>query len=379
MAGLTAALVLHLAGMSVRVLEAGDEVGGRVRTDLLDGMRLDRGFQVLSPAYPAVARHVDLKALSPHQLPRRLADLLRTPLLGPMDKLRLAAMSARDLTASDATMYALPDRGTYADLARWGFSERAVRAVWRPFLSGVLLEDELTTSSRFFHLVWRSVARAAPVLPAEGMGALPKQLAARLPGDTVHRRCPVTAVRPGTVETVDGERHRAESVVVATDGSVAAHLLSTVDAPRWRGVTTFYYRSPIVPLREPLLVLDAEGAPVVNAAVLSQVAPSYAPDGTALISASVLGVPEDLGATERLVRGRLASMYQVSTHEWEHVASYPVPRALPAMPAPHPLHRAAKLDRGMYVCGDHRATSSIQGAMHSGERAAAAVLADRRA
>jgi hypothetical protein len=181
------------------------------------------------------------------------------------------------------------------------------------------------------------------------------------------------------VQTLDGERHLAESIVVATDGSVAAHLLSGVDGPEWRGVTTFYYRSPGVPLAKPLVVLDAAGGPVVNTAVPSQVAPTYAPRGSSLVSASVLGVPENLDALERTVRKRLASMYGMSTHEWEHLASYPIPRALPAMRAPHPLHRRARLDRGMYLCGDHRATSSIQGAMHSGERAAAAVLADRRA
>lgn len=400
MAGLTAATVLHSAGMSIRVLEAGDEVGGRIRTDLVDGMRLDRGFQVLNPAYPAVARHVDLAALAvrpfgrgvmvadashrwvlgdPRGLPRYLPDLVRTPLLRPLDKVMLAAMSIRDLSATDARMRALPDRGTGADLARWGFSEQAVCSVWRPFLSGVLLEDELATSARFFHLVWRSFARSAPVLPADGMGALPRQLACRLPEGTVLCRSPVTAVRSGAVQALDGAWHRADSIVVATDGSVAAHLLPTVDKPRWRGVTTFYYRSPTVPLRAPFILLDGEGGPVVNTAVLSQVAPSYCPDGTSLISASVLGVPEDLAATERTVRNRLASLYEVSTREWEQVASYPVPRALPAMPVPHPLHRPARINRGLYVCGDHRATSSIQGAMHSGERAAAAVLADRRA
>jgi hypothetical protein len=55
-----------------------------------------------------------------------------------------------------------------------------------------------------------------------------------------------------------------------------------------------------------------------------------------------------------------------------------VPNALPAMPAPHPLRARVRLGDGLYVCGDHRDTSSIQGALASGRRAAHAVLADLR-
>jgi phytoene dehydrogenase-like protein len=395
MAGLTAAVDLHGAGLSVLVLEASDDVGGRVRTDVVDGMRLDRGFQVLCPSYPAVRSHIALAELAPRafapgvvvvkgasnwvladprRLPRHLGDFLRTPLLSPADKVRLAAMSLRDLTVPDERIRGLTDRTTGAELSGWGFSDRAVHSVLRPFLSGVLLEDNLETSSRFFHLVWRSFVRAAPVLPSEGMGELPRQLAWRLPQGTVLCRRPVTSVRPGMVETADGTRHRAGAVVVATDGSVAHHLVPTVDEPTWNSVTTFYYRTDHAPSRRGMIVLDADGGPVVNTAVLSQVAPSYAPAGSALVSASVLGVPADLAKTERLVRERLATMYGVSNGSWDLVASYPIPRAVPAMSGPHPLRRPARLERGLFVCGDHRATSSIQGAMHSGCRAARAVV-----
>ncbi len=44
LAGLHAALRLQAAGREVIVLEASDAVGGRIRTDEVDGMLLDRGF-----------------------------------------------------------------------------------------------------------------------------------------------------------------------------------------------------------------------------------------------------------------------------------------------------------------------------------------------
>jgi phytoene dehydrogenase-like protein len=52
LSGLACAQRLAAAGLEVRVLEASDAVGGRVRTDVIDGFRCDRGFQLVNPSYP---------------------------------------------------------------------------------------------------------------------------------------------------------------------------------------------------------------------------------------------------------------------------------------------------------------------------------------
>jgi predicted NAD/FAD-dependent oxidoreductase len=106
--------------------------------------------------------------------------------------------------------------------------------------------------------------------------------------------------------------------------------------------------------------------------VLSEVTPGYAGHGRALVSTSVLGGGDP--AVEARVRGRLATLYQADTADWEHVATYTVEGALPAMAAPHPLTRGSRVGPGRYVCGDHRATGSVQGALASGARAAREVL-----
>jgi phytoene dehydrogenase-like protein len=389
LAGLSAAIELQRAGHAVRVLEAAPEVGGRMRTDVVDGFRLDHGFQVLSPAYPAVRRLVDLPALDPQRFWRalRIVDGERSRLLGnPLDTtsaLRglvplkplsgkdiaaLVAISVRDAAAPARLLTGAGDQSTRAELSRWGVSDAMVDGVLRPFLAGVFLEAELTTSSRFFHLVWRTFLRGAPVLPAEGMGALPRQLAATL---TVQLDTPVRAIWPGTVETESGERISARAIVVATDGSTASELLPGIEAPQWNGVTTFYFRSDEPPLREPVIVVDAQGGPVVNTVVLSEVARGYAPPGSALISASVL-----TDEPEQVVRKHLATLYREDTARWDLIGTYAVPRSLPAMPSPHTLRREVRYDTGVYVCGDHRDTSSIQGALASGRRVARAVHAD---
>ncbi len=394
LSGLVAARRLIAAGMDVRVLEASDGPGGRMRTDLVDGFRLDRGFQVVCPAYPAFGRELDVAALDLCRFARgvavelngRLRTIVTDPpkapsallsgVVGPADALALTSMSARDVFASGAWLKRRPDRTTMAELARAGISPDLVKTVLRPFLTGVFLESRLTTSGRFFHLVWRSFLRGGAAIPRTGMQAIPDQLAADLPPGTVDYEATVTAVGDDTVTTADGRRIEAARAVVATDGSAAASLIPGVRAPEWNGVTTYFHATRSLNGAEPILLLDPDDALVVNSVPLSAASPDYAPPGATLVATSVLGVPDDSAAVERHVRKRLATLY--GTTEWDLIRTYPIRRAVPAMPAPHPLVRRVRLGRGRYVCGDHRDTSSTQGALASGRRVAEAVLADRR-
>ncbi|MEU4251559.1 NAD(P)/FAD-dependent oxidoreductase [Amycolatopsis sp. NPDC026612] len=391
LAGLAAAVTLHRAGVSCVVLEASDDVGGRVRTDVVDGFRLDRGFQVLNPAYPAIRRLVDVGALhlgrfwravrvadddrvsllgNPLDTPRALRDIAARRYLSAKDLAALGALSARVAAGPAQAIIDRDDRSTFGELRRAGVSTRAVETVFRPFLSGVFLEPELTTSARFFQLVWRSFLRSAPSLPALGMAELPRQLARSLPTAAVRLGTPVEEVRPGEVRTADGEVRTARAVVVAADGSTAARLTG-VPEPRWNSGTTWYFAPPRAPLREPVIVIDARGGPVTSTSVLSEVCPPYAPPGAALVSASALTT-----LPEQEVRRALGRMYRTDASRWPLIARYEIARGLPAMPAPHEIRREVRLGEGRYVCGDHRDTSSLQGALASGTRAARAVLAD---
>jgi phytoene dehydrogenase-like protein len=391
LAGLTAARHLHRSGVDVVLLEASDGVGGRVRTDLVDGFRLDRGFQVLNTAYPAVQREIDLDALDLRELTRgalvqwhgrrhRLADPRRDPVgavqtaaarLGSVaDKARLAAAAARAATVPVSVLRAEQDEPAIDVLRRRGFSDDLVDGLLRGFFAGVFLEDRLTTSSRFLDLMLRMFVRGRSTVPAAGMQALPDQLAAGLPTAALHLCTPVEAVLPAAVVTAAG-RVQARAVVCATDGSTAAALVPGVPEPRWRAVTTLYHVAPVDPLGEPTIVVDSDSSPVVNTVVLTAAAPSYGPgDGRALVATSVLGTEAD----ERVVCDRLAELYGTATTGWDHQATYAVPRALPAMDAPHVLRRRQDFG-GVWVCGDHRDTSSIQGALVSGRRCAEQVLA----
>lgn len=392
-AGLACALDLAAVGRDVLVLEAGEEVGGRMRTDVVQGFRLDRGFQVFNTAYPQVRRRIDLRALrlrpftpgfvladgrggrqrvvDPTRRPGQARDLLPGRVAPLRDLLALGALGAGAALLPARLLRRVPDVRTARALRAAGVSPRTVEGVLAPFLAGVFLEGGLETSSRMFHLVLRSMVRGSLCLPQDGIGAVPRQLAARLPAGRVVCGERVARVGPDGVVETHRSVLRARAVVVATGPAQAAHLLPGLVVPPTRAVTTFYHAAPASPLREPTLVVDARRE-LLNTVVLSEVVPDCAPDGRALVSTSVLGT----GADEEAVRRRAGRLYGTDTSDWRMLAAYRIAEALPAMPAPHPLTRTTRWAPGRYVCGDHRATGSLQGALASGARAAREVLAD---
>ena len=395
LSGLAAARVLAAAGVQSTVLEASDAVGGRVRTDVVDGYRLDRGFQVLDTGYPELRRVADFGALDLGAFTRgakirqgsrlhTLADPLAHPTKGLasagapgslLDKVKFGALAGRDAVAPDSVVRGLTDLSSYDELRRWGISDRFIDAFIRPFFAGVFLERELATSSRFMHLLLRSMARGSQALPALGMQALPEQLAAGLPAGTVRLGERVASVDATGVTLVGGERLAAQAVIVAVEPRAAANLVPGLRVPRMHGVTTIYHSMADSPLREPTIVLDLDRPDLcANTLVVSEAVPSYAPAGRSLVQTSIVGhAPDDV---EGAVRERLAKVFGTDTREWEHLATYWIDEALPEFLPGQPLQRSVRVADGLYVCGDHRATPSQQGALVSGRRAASAVLAD---
>ncbi|MBD9726535.1 NAD(P)/FAD-dependent oxidoreductase [Streptomyces caniscabiei] len=413
-AGLACARDLVAAGVGVRVLEAGDEVGGRMRSDRVEGFVVDRGFQVVNTSYPQLRRRVTLKDLrlrpftpgvlvhspsgrlrfsDPTRRPRTLPDLLPGRLAGPRDLAALGLLSARDMFSSPRRLKRVADTTTRTALADAGFSETFVESFFRPFLSGVFLEDDLETSARMFHLVWRSMLRGTLCLPAEGVGAVPRALAAALPEGAVRLESPVAGLTGDGVLTPGGREIPARAVVIATGPGSVGVLLPEVALSGYRTVTTYYHVAPRSPLGEPTLLADTRRR-FLNTCVLSDVVPGFAPPGHALVATSVLGREEedregrggrggregreDRGARERSIRVALGEAYGIGTEGWTLLTVRTVEDALPAMAPPQPLTRTTRVAPGRYVCGDHRATGSVQGALASGARAAREVLRDLR-
>jgi len=409
LAGLVAAVRLAEAGRDVLVLEASDGVGGRVRTDAHDGFLLDRGFQVLLTGYPAARRWLDLGALElrpftpgvvVHRAGRtvRLADPFRAPiaaarsLLGPtvtpLDALRLLRWRAAILARDGQRVAARPQVTTAERLAEFGFSDGIVDGFFRPFLAGTFFDPDLTTSSRVTELVFRCFFRGDVAVPARGMGELGAQLARRLPTGSLQLRTPVRALkrRDGGIDVVlDGARVHARAVIVAVDAPAMDGLTFDerplgVPAAPGRGTAAVHLDAPRSPTRGRAdLHLGAPGeGPIATLATMSDVAPAYAPPGRSLVTVSTVGVPaDDDDGLVAAVRAQARTWFGDEVDAWRPLAVQRIPYAQPRQdPEDLPeLARPVARTPGVWVCGDHRDTGSIQGAMVSGRRTADAVLA----
>ena len=400
LAGLSCARHLHRAGVAAEILEASDAVGGRVRTDEVDGFLLDRGFQVLLTGYPECRRLLDYAALDlrsfyPGAMVRlggrfhRVVDPWRRPLaalagaFSPIgsfaDKLRVARLRRRLLATPLVELFSRPERTTRQALEAEGFSPAIVGRFFRPFLGGIFLEPRLDTSSRMFEFVFKMFSSDATALPARGMQRIPEQLAASLPAGTIRTGCRVARLDGRTLRLESSEALTADAVVVATDAAAAGELLPELADPGWCSTTCLYYAAPRPPVELPILVLDGEGeGPVNNLCVPSRVSPEYAPPGWDLVSVSVIDGGREGDEMEQVVREQLRGWFGAQVADWRHLRTYRVPHALPAQapPALASPERPVRLGDGVYVCGDHRDNASIHGAMVSGRRAAEAVLRD---
>lgn len=415
MAGLACAAVLVQQNQPVLLLEASDRVGGRVRTDIVDGYRIDRGFQVLPEAYPAVTQVVAIDELdprrfdagaivwdgtrqhrleSPFQHPRRLPGVVGSGAIPLTDKLALARLAAHCRMASweSAAAASVTREGTQSALRLFedrGFSSRFVTRLAKPFWGGITLDPTLALSAGPVLYTLKMFTQGAAVLPAAGMQALPDAIAGRFPEGTVRTQTAVDAIVTAdgraTGVVAGGETIAASAVVVAADAP-AARALTGIDAIPVEGLgcTTVYLAGSRDPGIGPTLLLNGSGFGGVNhIAPLSSVAPSYAPVGRHLIAAVVLDTPEQRGrspeATVQAARVGAARMLGQALEDWEPVATVTVPfaqfRQPPGFVAHLPRNRTGTI--GLYLAGEYTVDSSINGAMRSGIDAAHAILRDR--
>ncbi|MDN5805333.1 MAG: FAD-dependent oxidoreductase, partial [Microlunatus sp.] len=335
LAGLACARRLFEAGREVVVLEASDAIGGRVRTDLIDGFRCDRGFQLINPAYPVLSRVIDVEQLDlrafgagvvvasgsarstladPRRAPHLLPATLGSPAGSIPTKLAFVRWALPSLLPV-RRLLAAPDTTLAASLDRSGVRGRLRTGVVEPFLAGVLAEWDGATSATFAKLLVRSFLLGSPSVPSLGVSRLPELIAAGLPAETVRLDEPVLAITSDRVRTAEREID-ATAVVVATDPPTAARLTGITPVPM-KSLTTFWHTAPQPPTRAPLLHLDGDRrGPLVNTAVLTNVAPSYAPAGRVLIASTIVGA-DGSSATETEVRRQAGLVYGVDPVGWE--------------------------------------------------------------
>mmetsp|Transcript_38049 Transcript_38049/g.69312 ORF Transcript_38049/g.69312 Transcript_38049/m.69312 type:complete len:425 (-) Transcript_38049:7-1281(-) len=406
-AGLSCARELEAAGVEVDVLEASDRVGGRVQTDVVRGFLLDRGFQILITAYPEVRRQLDLRALQlrsflpgaalasqgklsyvahPLKCPRLLPKVIKTAcgwglLSSCLDVIRLLGVVAGWVCTSPYVALqpsAGPPETTELFLAKRRLSRPIMQHFFRPFFEAIYVSRLEEQSSSVFQFVLRMIACGDAALPARGMRAVPEQMASRLKKG-VELNAKVTSLTAKNL-TVNGASRTYDAVVAAADWPAAAKLLAlpAVQATQSR---THYFRLPEpAPVAERLVILQthcleeasgpvSEETRIVNIAFPSVVQPSYAPHGEVLAAATAMGPAKD----EKWILSEVERLLGVQTDTWEHLKTYDIRFHQPAQ-----VGRSQSIpveNEGVFCCGDHILSPTLDGAMLSGRKAAHAVLA----
>lgn len=394
--GLTCAKYLNDYGIKNILIEAADEVGGRVRTDEVAGFKLDRGFQILLTAYPEAERLLNYNLLhlrafrsgafiwlngafsvmsNPFKEPTQVFKTLFSPVGSLSDKIKVLQLSNQ--IAAEPTQAFFDDHATdtLSYLRAYGWSETMIANFFKPFFGGVFLENELATSSNFFRFVFKQFYSGDAVLPAEGIGAIPRQIAAKLPANSLKLNSKVRKIEGNSVQLMSGEILTAKHIVIATDAQNADALLGRQLERAFNTTTCTYFAASRSPLTEKMLALNANRLSVVhNMCVPSDIAPSYAPEGQSLISVSTQGL--DLFDEQKLTHKIIAELtdwFGEEVKTWQHLRTYHLPQALNQYRADAPPENL-QISKNLYECGDHVSYPSLNAAMATG-RAVADMIA----
>ena len=373
LAGLSAAIKLQEAGRNVWVIESSDRPGGRVTSDIIDGFICDRGFQLINSKYPAlqalnVIQEIDfIKA--PRVIEVALGNQRRAlgdPQVAPWTALDKATGTIPEKLSLLRFLAASPKDNQSVEDVLSSSGSVYVRAL-RPFLQGVFLTDPKNVDARYGQSIVKSFVTGSPGIPRKGVAELSKALAARV--DSISYGVQADSIEGKVVRTSAGD-FKATTIIVATDATTATQLLGLNEVARMAGCITWYHAVATNPSGSGRLVVDGQNrGPIINSIVISDISSDYAPVGQHLVSTTT-----DLGATESDVRRHLAIMWGISTHDWQLIAKYEIPAALPIQSIGRALTQPVKVSEGLYVVGDHRAVPSQQGALFTGNLAAELIL-----
>lgn len=396
LSGLIAALELEKAGFAPVILEASDRVGGRMKTDIVDGFRLDHGFQVLNTAYPEAKRYLDfsflqLKNFDPGAIIFEgkdsyiLTDPLRNPLklvgmavsrVGTfLDKVKVFKLTQELKKKSSEEIFAESSVPTHQYLKNYGFSDAIISNFFTPFFRGIFLEDKLETSSRMFEFVFKMFSQGFAAVPAKGMGQIPEMIKSQLLRTEIRFNCPVTSVEGAQLVLADGTQLVADRIIVAVQPDRVMKQLEGQFAPA-RKVINLYFSAPKSFLGRPMIGLLTGQQVINNLVFLDDVSKDYAPAGKSLLSVTVLDSVLSEKELIKTVQGELEYLSGIKGEQFKPLKTFVINNALPQvadLKFSIPFTECKVLDQ-VFLAGDYLLHGSINAAMTSGRTAAEAVI-----
>ena len=389
LAGLTAAKVLSQSGREVLLLEKSDGVGGRVRTDQYKDFLLDRGFQVLLTAYPELPKHLNLSLLRLHSFEsgatifsdghfskvgdpfRNVSSIMSTAFtktIGMQDKIKLLKLRNSLIGRKKIYFQQKDDKRILETFEELGFTSKAINSFFKPLVGGIQLDPSLSGSTRLCFLVLKMLFIGDAAIPSRGMGAISEQLSKQINESSIRLTSPVDKVEGKKVILESGESFLPSNLIIATEGPATAKLLGQ-ESPLSRSVSCIYFSASQAPSSSKAILLNGEkNGPALNVAIMSNISPSYSKNGKALIAVAIPDTIKPDSMENVLIQMR--KWFGDSVDSWEHIKTYSIEHGQPDLRPGDPFRKSIKNSEGVYICGDHRDTPSIQGALVSGRRTA---------
>ena len=398
LSGLTAAFYLKKAGFDVTLCEAEPTPGGRVQTDLVDGHRLDRGFQVLFTEYPEAKKMLDYQKLNlcilpsgvtvyerdvhqfldPFQNFKTFLKMFWSKSLPFFDKWTIYKLRRRLMAMTEDRIFEKFEVKTSSILKKYGFSKRAIHLFFQPFFSGIFLENDLDTSRRIFDFTFKMMASGKIAVPADGMGAISQQLVDEIGPSHFRFNARVTDVSDQGITLENGEFIPADKVILATEHNDLLQKFAHIEKVQYRSVTCLQFEAPESPLPEKMIAVNAnKDALIGNFVVMSDFAPDYAPNGKSTVYVSLNGLAEmDDAALKNKVLQEIKQLTGTSVEKWKLLRTLRIPKALPFQTSVLGKRHidSFRINDHLFVCGDHLLYGSINAAMKSGRLIAEEII-----
>jgi len=391
--GLTVAHYLQQAGVDFLLIEATEQLGGKVATEKVDGFLLDKGFQVFLTAYPEVQKVLNIDALQlkhfepgaviryhnrfveisdPLRKPSALLKSVFSPVASFKDKLRILKLTQQLKKSSIEEIFKTTETTTLTDLVQLGFSQKIIDTFFRPFLGGIFLERQLQTSNRFFRFVFKMFADGTAALPTGGIQKIADQLAGNIPAENFLLGKKVVDLKNNQVIVAEGDPIEAQHIIATCH----FNLLKNDETRTYNQVCNLYFSAPAAPIKGAKLILNGAGSGLINNLVfVSEVDKSVAPKNKTLVSVSVIGNPnlsdEQLA---QAVKEELNEWFGIVSKSWKLIQLYRIEQALPLSTQVKEAVQPIQLNETTLLAGQHIHYGSLNAAMESSRKAADWVL-----
>jgi len=393
--GLIAAKVLEENGFSPVILEATDKVGGRVKTDLIDGYQLDHGYQVLLTAYPEAKKHLDFQELELQEFlpgatifknkaqktignPLKDLSLFFSTLFSGIgsfsDKFNVLKLNSILKKKSLLEIFSDKEQSTFSYLRDFGFSSEIINAFFKPFFSGIFLETKLETSSRMFEFVFKMFGEGSAAIPRKGMEAIPKQLSQKLKLTTIKFNTKVATIEDEEITLVDGKKLESHYTIVATEASNLFKALNR-HPMEWRSCHNLYFETEDKVIRKSLIGLIAKKGALINNISYNTSLKCFSKGKKELLSVTIID-DQNLSQEELVMRVKSELKDYCDINVVRLIKQYDIPMALPKLASLKykELPSETRLNCNLFLAGDTVLNGSLNAAMLSGESAALGVI-----